>query len=94
MKIITNVGPHERYIRYAVGAASLLAALTPRLGRWRWLLGALGVMNVVTATTRYCPTNRLVGIDNTKGRELVHFARSRRFGRRLNRLQRHLGATM
>ncbi len=77
-----------------VGVIALLGALSPRFGRWRWLLAAVGVANVATARARYCPVNALAGIDNTKGRELVHFTKGRRVGRRLNRLQHRLGATL
>ncbi len=94
MRIKINVGPRERLIRYGVGISALLAALSPRVGGWRWLLGAIGVANVVTAATRYCPTNTLLGVDNTRGHELLHFTKARSFGPRLNRLQRRLGATV
>ncbi len=90
-----NVGPRERMVRVGTGSlALLLAALSPRLGRWRWLVGGLGLMNLATAWARACPTNALLGIDNTRGKELLHFVRSRALGRKLNRWQRRIGATM
>lgn len=94
MHLSSNVGPRERWIRVGLGVAALLAAASPRMGRWRWLFGAIGVTNVATAALTYCPTNALLGIDNTRGREVMHFDRSRKLGRRINRWQRHVGATL
>ncbi len=36
----------------------------------RW--PGLGLANVVTGALRYCPTNSLLGIDHTRGREFLH----------------------
>jgi hypothetical protein len=94
-----NVGPHEQLFRIAIGSAALVgAALLPKLRGWRWLVGAWGLANITTALTRYCPSNELTGIDNTKGNEFVHFDESRhdfrgRIGHRLNELQQRIGAT-
>ncbi len=64
-----NVGPREQLFRIAVGSAAVAgAALLPRLRGWRWLLCAWGLANITTALTRYCPSNQLTGIDNTRGR--------------------------
>jgi hypothetical protein len=95
-----NVGPHEQMFRISIGFAAVTAALlSSKLGRWRWLLGAWGLANIVTAVTRYCPSNQLTGIDNTAGDEFVHFDESAhdfrgRIGHRLNELQHRIGATM
>jgi hypothetical protein len=95
-----NVGPGEQLFRIGIGSAALVVAvLLPKLHRWRWLLGAWGLANITTAVTRYCPSNELVGIDNTQGSELVHFDESLRgfrgrVGQRLNRLQRRIRATV
>ena len=95
-----NVGPHEQLFRIGTGSAAVTAALLlPRLGGWRWLLGAWGLANIATAVTRYCPSNQLFGIDNTQGDEFVHFDESLhdvrgRFGHRLNELQHQLHATV
>lgn len=94
MRLKKNVGARERQARIGLGVAALVAALSPRFGRGRWLLAAVGLVSVATGRARYCPINQLAGIDNSKGRELIHFAKSRRVGRRLNRLQHRLGATL
>jgi hypothetical protein len=69
----------------------------PKLRRWRWMLGAWGLANIITGLTRYCPSNQLTGIDNTEGSEFVHFNGSPGFpgrvGQHLNQLQHRIGAT-
>jgi hypothetical protein len=93
-----NVGPREQIFRIGLGSIAIgLALLFPKLGGWRWLLGAWGLANVATGVTRYCPSNELTGIDNTSGDEFVHFDESLggirgRVGHRLNRLQHQIGA--
>jgi hypothetical protein len=91
-----NVGPREQLVRMAVGAAALTAALClPRLGAWRAVLAAAGLMKIATAVTRYCPVSALVGIDNTRGTELVHFDDNEGGVReRLNEMQHRVGATI
>ena len=95
----SNVGPRERVFRISVGSIAVAgAALLPQLRGWRWLLGAWGLANITTALTRYCPSNQLTGVDNTKGNEFVHFDDSLRdfrgrVGRRLNEFQHRIGAT-
>ncbi len=95
-----NVGPHEQLFRISIGSAALIgAALLPKLRGWRWLLGAWGMANIASALTRYCPSNELTGIDNTKGNEFVHFDDSLhgfrgRIGQRLNEFQQRIGATL
>ena len=94
-----NVGPREQLFRIAVGSAAVAgAALLPRLRGWRWLLCAWGLANITTALTRYCPSNQLTGIDNSRGNEFVHFHEALhgfrgRIGQRLNELQHRIGAT-
>ena len=91
-----NVGPREQLVRIAAGAVALTAALClPRLGAWRALLVAAGLMKIATAVTRYCPVSALVGIDNTRGTELVHFDDNEGGVReRMNEMQRRVGATV
>jgi hypothetical protein len=94
-----NVGPREQLFRIGIGFVAVAgAAFLPQLRRWRWMLGAWGLANIATGVTRYCPSNQLTAIDNTKGNELVHFNESLhdfrgRIARRLNRFQRRMGAT-
>jgi hypothetical protein len=94
-----NVGPREQLFRIGIGFVALAGvAFLPQLRRWRWMLAAWGLANIASAVTRYCPSNQLTGIDNTRGDELVHFNESLRdfrgrVGRRLNRLQRRISAT-
>jgi hypothetical protein len=93
-----NVGPREQVFRITLGCAAIGAALfVPKLGGWRWLLGAWGAANLTSGVTRYCPSNQLTGIDNTAGDELMHFDESLgdfrgRIGHRLNQFQRRIGA--
>ena len=95
----SNVGPREQLFRIGIGSAALIgAALMPKLRGWRWLLGTWGLANITTALTRYCPSNQLTGIDNTRGKEFVHFDESLhdfrgRMGHQLNDLQRRISAT-
>jgi hypothetical protein len=94
-----NVGPREQLLRIGIGSAALTAALVqPRLGGWRWGLGIAGVMELGTGLLRWCPISALLGIDNTRGEELVHFDESLedirgRAGQRINQLQRRMGAS-
>ena len=94
-----NVGPRERLFRIVIGSVAVTgAALLPKLGGWRWALGAWGMANIATGLARYCPSNQLTGIDNTRGREFVHFNESLhgfrgRIGQRLNELQHRIGAS-
>ena len=94
-----NVGPREQLFRICIGTAALAgAAWVPKLRRWRWMLGAWGLANIATGVTRYCPSNQLTGIDNTKGDEFMHFDESLhdfrgRIGQRLNQFQRRIGGT-
>jgi len=95
-----NVGPREQLFRITVGSAALLGAmLIPKLRRWRWFLGGWGLANIATGLRRYCPSNQLTGIDNTKGNELLHFDESLKafrglIAQQLNRLQHRIGARL
>jgi hypothetical protein len=74
----------------AIGTIALLA-LRRVHGTWRRaLLGTWGLANLSTGLLRYCPSNQLFGIDNTRGREWLHFQHARK----LNRLQRRAGLTV
>jgi len=56
-----NVGRTEQALRISVGAAIVLAGLYYR--KW-W--GLIGLAPIVTGSTRYCPLNSFLGIDNCK----------------------------
>ncbi len=92
-------GPQGQVFRIAIGCAAVTgAALLPKLGGWRWVLGAWGMANILTAATRYCPSNQLTGIDNTRGNKFVHLDESLhdirgRVGHRLNEFQQRIGTT-
>jgi len=45
-------------------ALGALAAGRPMTAWKRIALGAVAAAEVITATTRYCPVNKLLGIDN------------------------------
>jgi hypothetical protein len=62
------------------------------------LVGTWGLANLASGLTRYCPSNQLTGIDNTKGNEFVHFNESLkgfrgRVGQRLNKLQHRIATS-
>jgi len=60
-----NVGPRERIIRLASGMALGAVAAGRPMAAWKRIaLGAVAAVEVITATTRYCPVNQLLGIDN------------------------------
>jgi len=45
-------------------ALGAVAAGRPMAAWKRIALGAVAAVEVITATTRYCPVNQLLGIDN------------------------------
>lgn len=56
-----NVGKTEQAIRISVGAAIIFTGLYYR--KW-W--GLIGLVPIITGTTRYCPANAVLGIQNCK----------------------------
>ena len=65
-----NVGRTEQKLRWAAGAALLGAAAFAPLSRgWRIGLGVLGVAEIITGTTRYCPASQLLGINTCRADE-------------------------
>jgi hypothetical protein len=59
-----NVGGWDRNIRYAVGTGALAAGLFAPISRgWRMAAFALATSELLTATTRYCPLNQMLGIN-------------------------------
>lgn len=77
-----NVGRIERVLRLSTGiAAGAAALLVEDLGVWRIPLGIVSVAGLATGTSRYCPINQALGIDNyRKGveRRLMKEARGRK----------------
>jgi len=72
----TNVGGWDRNVRWIVGAGALVAGmLAPVRLPWRLGLLALGASNLITAGTRYCPMNEVLGV-NTTGEGLASEMRS------------------
>ena len=65
-----NVGRTEQTIRLVTGGALLTAAALAPLGRgWRIGLAVLGVAEIVTGATRYCPINQALGINTCRADE-------------------------
>lgn len=59
-----NVGRTEQKYRLAAGTALLATAAFAPLSRgWRIGLAALGVAELITGSTRYCPVSQLLGIN-------------------------------
>lgn len=60
-----NVGSRERYGRIAFGILSGIGAVfLPLDGVVRVMLGIIGLAGLGTGVSRYCPLNRLIGINN------------------------------
>jgi hypothetical protein len=65
-----NVGPRERYGRIGIGILSGIGAVfLPAEAIVRVALGIIGIVGLGTGVSRYCPVNRLLGIDNYGGAE-------------------------
>ncbi len=65
-----NVGSNERVVRLSLGIAAAAGAIFAK-GMWRIPLALAGVSGIATGLTRYCPVNRLLGIDNCRGMEQI-----------------------
>ncbi|MBP2149605.1 DUF2892 domain-containing protein [Xanthobacter autotrophicus DSM 597] len=72
--MVANVGGFDRVLRFVAGIVLILvpfvAPSVPALGglgNWTWLIGAVGVVMLLTAAFRFCPAYPLLGI-NTCGR--------------------------
>ncbi|MGQ3676625.1 YgaP family membrane protein [Xanthobacter sp. TB0139] len=67
-----NVGGADRVLRFIVGIILLLvpfvgASIIPALagiGGWAWVIGAVGLVMLLTAIFRFCPAYSLVGINS------------------------------
>ncbi|MEJ2686058.1 MAG: DUF2892 domain-containing protein [Gammaproteobacteria bacterium] len=59
-----NVGGADRIVRVLVGIALLVIGfVVPMGGGWQIAAFAVGAILLVTALVRFCPLNRLVGIN-------------------------------
>ncbi|MEM3609672.1 MAG: DUF2892 domain-containing protein [Candidatus Anstonellales archaeon] len=61
LKFEKNVGELDRFFRLAIGSAILFAGIMT--SSW---LGLLGIIPIITATTRFCPAYSLIGINTCK----------------------------
>ena len=62
-----NVGGADRIVRVLVGITLLVIGfLVPMSGAWQTAAFVVGAILLITALVRFCPLNRLVGI-NTCG---------------------------
>lgn len=69
-----NVGGWDRNLRFIVGGAALAAVLgVPMKSGWKALLAAVGISELVTASTEYCPLNEAMNI-NTRRQSLPEAA--------------------
>ncbi|MFS8036254.1 DUF2892 domain-containing protein [Xanthobacter sp. AM11] len=72
---MANVGGIDRVLRFVVGIVLILVPFVAPsvsalagLGNWAWLIGAVGVVMLLTAAFRFCPAYPLLGI-STCGRK-------------------------
>jgi len=62
-----NVGPNERWIRLGAGMATgIVAAAAPMPRTLRGLLLVTAGAGMLTALTRFCPINAMLGINNCR----------------------------
>jgi len=59
-----NMGGIDRAVRTVLAVAFIVAAIAS--GGWFWILGALGAIFLVTATTSFCPLYLPFGITTRK----------------------------
>ncbi|HWH22194.1 MAG TPA: DUF2892 domain-containing protein [Allosphingosinicella sp.] len=60
--MVCNVGGPERALRLVVGVAALAAALLLELETvWRIALFVIAAIGFLTAASRYCPLNSIIG---------------------------------
>lgn len=67
-----NVGGTDRTVRYSLGSAALALALFGKMSRGKRIAAlALAGSEFFTATTRYCPLNKMMGINTCEPGERV-----------------------
>jgi hypothetical protein len=62
--MVKNMGSVDRVVRTILAVAFIVGAVI--LGGWFWILGALGVIFLVTALTSSCPLYMPFGISTRK----------------------------
>ena len=62
--MVKNMGSIDRIVRTVLAVAFIIAAVA--LGGWFWILAALGVIFLVTASTSSCPLYMPFGISTRK----------------------------
>lgn len=72
--MVANVGGIDRVLRFIAGVVLILVPFAAPsvpvlagLGHWSWLIGAWGLVMLLTAAFRFCPAYPLLGV-NTCGR--------------------------
>lgn len=69
-RLPVNVGRTEQKIRVVSGLALVSAAAFSRVPRgWRIAMAAVGTIEIVTGTTRYCPLWSALGISTAEREE-------------------------
>ena len=70
---MANVGGIDRVLRFVVGIVLLLVPFVGTtvpalagLGNWAWVIGAVGLVMLLTAIFRFCPAYPLLGISTCK----------------------------
>ncbi len=70
---MTNVGGIDRVLRFIVGVALILvpfaAPSVPALaglGVWAWVIGAVGLVMLLTAVFRFCPAYSVIGVSSCR----------------------------
>lgn len=62
-----NVGGADRAVRLIVGSLLVAVPIVVELPGWWGLLPfVIGVVLVLTGAFRYCPVNRLLGVDSSR----------------------------
>ncbi len=57
-----NIGTVDRVLRFAVGALLVVLALTSFSGAGMWLSLIVGAVLIGTASMKFCPAYRMLGI--------------------------------
>ena len=62
--MVKNMGGIDRVVRAVLAIAFIITAIV--LGSWFWILGAVGVVFLVTAMTSACPLYTPFGINTRR----------------------------